>query len=55
MTKVTQTIEMKQNQTFFHGTYSNLTSFFIGYKIRKTISMTFIIGISQFRCKTEPK
>ena len=26
---------MKQNQTFFHGTYSNLTSFFIGWKILK--------------------
>ena len=28
-------MEMKQNQTFFHGTYSNLTSFFIGGKILK--------------------
>ena len=25
--------KMKQNETFFHGTYSNLTSFFIGGKI----------------------
>ena len=29
MTKVTQTMEMKQNQTFFHETYSNLTLFTI--------------------------
>ena len=44
---ITQTMEMKQYQTFFHGTYSNLTSFFIGYKILR-ISMTFIISIFQF-------
>ena len=31
--KSTQTIEMKQNKKFFHGTYSNLTSFFIGRKV----------------------
>ena len=28
-------MEMKQNQTFFHGKYSNLTSFFLGCKILK--------------------
>ena len=28
-------MEMKQNQTFFHGTYSNLALFFIGCKILK--------------------
>ena len=28
-------MEMKQNQTFVHGTYSNLTSFFIGCKVLK--------------------
>ena len=28
-------MELKQNQTFFHGTYSNLTVFFIGRKIQK--------------------
>ena len=33
--KWTQTMEMKQNQTYFHGTYSNMTSFFIGWKILK--------------------
>ena len=26
--KWTQTVEMKQNQTFFHGTYSSLASYF---------------------------
>ena len=26
---------MKQNQTFFHEIYSNLTSFLIGHKILK--------------------
>ena len=33
--------EMKHNQTFFHGTYSNLTSFFIGHKPIKMIKKTF--------------
>ena len=28
-----QTMEMKQNQTFFNKIYSNLTSFFIAHKI----------------------
>ena len=31
--KWTQTIEMKQNQTFFYETFSNLMSFFLGCKI----------------------
>ena len=44
---------LKQNQTFFRGTYSNLTLFFIGCKILKNISMTFIIGTSQSHCKSE--
>ena len=35
MTKVTQAMEMKQNQTFFYATYSNLTSIFIGREILK--------------------
>ena len=35
MTKVNLNNEMKQNQTFFHGTYSNLTLFFIGRKKSK--------------------
>ena len=30
-----QTIEMKQNQRHFHGTYWNLTLFFIGRKVLK--------------------
>ena len=33
----TQTIEMKQNQKFFHGTYWNLTSIFIVHKILKRL------------------
>ena len=33
--KWTETMEMKQNQTFFHGTYLNLTSFFTGRKMLK--------------------
>ena len=28
-------MEMKQNETFFYGTYSNLTSFFTSHKILK--------------------
>ena len=28
-------MEIEQNETFFHGTYSNLTLFFIGWKILK--------------------
>ena len=35
MTQVNQTMEVKQNQIYFHGTYSNLTLFFIGHKILK--------------------
>ena len=34
----TQTIEMKQNQTFFHEKYSNLTLFFVGHKILKYLN-----------------
>ena len=36
--KWTQTIKMQQNQTIFHGTYSNLTSYFIGRKILKNFN-----------------
>ena len=50
--KWTQTMEMKQNQTFFHVAYSNLTSFFIGHKILKY----FIdFGIFQLYWKSEHK
>ena len=38
MTNLNPTMEMKQNQTFFHGTYLNLTSFFIGRKILKYLN-----------------
>ena len=34
----TQAMEMKQNQTFFHETYSNLTLFFIDCKILKYLN-----------------
>ena len=33
--KCNQTIKMKQNQTFFHGTYSNLTSYIFHQQILK--------------------
>ena len=36
--KWTQAMEMKQNQKFFHGTYSNLTSFCIRRKILKYLN-----------------
>ena len=39
--KLTETMETKQNQTFFHGTYSNIY-------IYKTISINFKIKIPQF-------
>ena len=38
-------MEMKQTETFFHGTYSNLSN----------ISMTFLTDIFQFHCKNEHK
>ena len=38
MTNLNPTMEMKQNQTFFHETYLNLTSFFIGRKILKYLN-----------------
>ena len=31
-------MRIKQNQTFFHGTYLNLTLFFIGRNILKYLS-----------------
>ena len=33
-----QTMEIKQNQTYFHGAFSSLTSFFIAHKILKYFS-----------------
>ena len=39
-------MKVKQNQTFFHGTYSNLISLFISHKILKYF---------QFHCKNEHK
>ena len=46
--KLTQTMEMKQNQTFFYRTYSNLTPYLFFIKNCKSIWMTFKIEISQF-------
>ena len=39
-------MEMKQNKTFFHETYSNLTSFFIGHKTLKYFSDSYFRHIS---------
>ena len=55
MTKVnpnSETVEMKQNQTFFQGTYSNLTLFSLVVR-HQNISMTFISGTFQSHCKSE--
>ena len=38
MTTVNPNNENEINSEFFHGTYSNLTSFFIGHKILKYFS-----------------
>ena len=43
-----QTMEMKQNLTFFDGTYSNLPSYIFFIKKYWSILMTFKIKISQF-------
>ena len=43
---------MKQNQTFFHGINSNLTSFFNRCENFLTI---FIVSIFQFHCKSKQK
>ena len=46
-------MKMKQNQTYLHGTYSNLTPIFI--KTNENISRNCKIEISQFPDKNEPK
>ena len=46
-------MEMKQTQTFFHGTYSNVTPQFLLEK--SSLSMTLKIKISQFYVVSEPK
>ena len=45
-------MEMKKNQIFFHGTYSNLISLVAKYL---NISMTFLVDIFQFHCKIKHK
>ena len=47
-------MNIKQNQTFFHGIYLNPTSFFIGCKILKYLN-DLIIGTFQLYCKNEHK
>ena len=47
-------MEMKQDETFFHGTHSNLTLFFIGRKILKYFNDS-MIGTFQFHCKSGHK
>ena len=47
-------MEMKQNQTFFQGAYSNPTLFSLVVKILN-ISMTFLIGTFQSHGKSEHK
>ena len=46
MTKVNQTMKMKQKLTFFDETYSNLASFFIGHKILKHFNYFYNCHIS---------
>ena len=56
MTKVNPNIGNEQNQTFFHGTYLTLTSFFIGCKMLEILQLFFIISIIfQFNRKSERK
>ena len=50
MTKVNP----KNGTFFFHATYSNMTSVFIGHKILKYLN-DFKICIFQFHCKSELK
>ena len=50
----TQTMEIKQNQTFFHGANSLWHHLFL-LKKYSIISMTFKIKISQFYDHIEPK
>ena len=47
-------MEIKQNQKFFYGKYSNLASFSIGHK-KLTYFNDFILGIFQFHYKSEHK
>ena len=47
-------MEMKQNQTFFQGTYLSLTSLFIGYRMVKYFT-DFVNSIFRFHCKIEHK
>ena len=48
-------MEIKQNQLFFHETYSNLTSFFIDHKMVNYFKDFFIISIFPFHPKSEHK
>ena len=54
MTKMNPNNGNQTKSDNFHRTYANLTSFFIGRRTLN-ISMTFIIAIFQFHCKSEHK
>ena len=54
MTKVNPSNGNETKSDIFHGTYSHLTSFFIGPKILKYFNV-IVIGIFQFHCKSEHK
>ena len=41
-------MEMKQNETFFHGTYLNLTSYLLVLKNIKVFQSILKIKVSQF-------
>ena len=57
--KWTQAMEMKQNQTFFHGTYSNLTSIFTGRQILKYFNnfynLHFLISLQKWAQTSKKK
>ena len=41
-------MQMKQNQAFFYGTYSNIPSFFIGYKMLKHFNDFLLLASFRF-------
>ena len=52
--KWTQTMEMKQNQTFFHGTYSNLTPYLFLLKNIKIFQWLSKSKFLSFMTKVNP-
>ena len=55
MTKVKPNNGNTSKSDIFHGTYPNLTSFFIDHKILKYFNDTLIIDIFQFHCRSKYK